>query len=795
MFNGSASRKRFFLYSGASLLMLLLFVSEVQGRMNPRFDYLAISASPDGRQIAYQTPAYNKSGDILTEVHICGLDGKGDKVIAKVPGAWDLHWADGGHIAATAFGATEIHVITLKNGQDRKVMIGDDYDWSVPEVMAGGKWAVFPAVKKTPTRKYELFALNLSTDELKVLDPDVTIQSYVSSSPDGRFVAYGVGSYQRDYPLRITDVQTGKTTDLKKNGVGVSWSPDGKWIAYTGNILQGGSWYGGVPCDGSILKTNLATGETVTLTGTPINVYDEKGEEWEMSGDISPKWSPDGKLIAYRHIHKKTAKGNKNLIGDDFLMVMSPDGSGQRKLLDKYKSMAWSRDGKSIFVRDDKFVSRIDVGTGTSRKIASWAIPERPERKESDYKHMQAPGASITYYGIDQKYAKALLAVASASRDIYENVYHSDMPKTVELNVVKDSMGGTSLWNDGQSQIFLTVESEDKLLPPKRSGVFNIYGICHEMGHMTMYRHINMIGLPNGVGEAWGDYAGSVVTDEVYKRLGERVWPEPYDYREDGMKRFRANETNQDLLNDEQSFRVAAKFLVANDKYGAEKVFAAMNEAVKGDVYGKDVMPRFVDALAKSTGDPAAKEIFPKEMISPEMRWQVADRNITDSTVEGLSAVEDSSGLTLKYDDGKSDGKRSTAGSGHAVVFKRPAGNWAVDAVEMYGSRYGTKEPPKENFQIFICDGDFNVIKEIDEPYSKLTYDEKWYRFDFEPVSVPEGFYVCIFFNPTATKGFYMNYDSDVKKSHSKSALPWTFISDLNDKWDWMIRAHLTKKS
>ena len=30
--------------------------------------------------------------------------------------------------------------------------------------------------------------------------------------------------------------------------------------------------------------------------------------------------------------------------------------------------------------------------------------------------------------------------------------------------------------------------SEDKLAKPSTSGVFNLCGLCHELGHMAMYR-------------------------------------------------------------------------------------------------------------------------------------------------------------------------------------------------------------------------------------------------------------------------------------------------------------------
>lgn len=791
---GSSDRfTRRLLCTGATLVMLLSMALVVYGRPHAKHEYTAIDVSPDGRAIAFQVPAYSASGDLLTEIHVVDLASTSERVAARIEGVWDLHWQDNEHLLGTLFDAAEIHVISVRNGKDRVISLTSDFDWAQPSTVPGGKWVAFPAVKTTPTRQCGLFAIGLSDGKIKQLS-DAVIKSYVSWSPDGKSIAYGVGDYEKDYSLQITDVASGTTTDLKKNGVGVSWSPDGQWIAYTGGILKGGSWWGGVPADGRIRKTNVKTGETADLSGAPSNATDEKSGIWEFSGDIVPKWSPDGSHIAYQHIHQKMDKQGKRLIGENQLWVMRPDGSGQKMVSDKWQPFVWSKDGKSIFLHEEKAITRISIDTGDKKEIASWKIPEKPEPKESDYKTMEKPGASIRYRGVTPEYAKAVLSVTAAAREIYANQYHCNVPDRVTINLEKDSSAYTNLWNDGQSQIFLTVESLDKLAPPKVSGTFNIYGLCHEIGHMVMYRQTNFIGLPGGIGEAWADYAGSVVEDEVYKKLGQSVWPERYDYSQEGMKRFRANSTNKDLLNDDRMYRVGAKFLILNDRYGAAKVFAAMNDALSGGVYGKDLMPKFIASLGKLTGDKSVAEVFPKEMVSTEMRWEVADRAITDAAVEGLSAVPDASGITLKYDDGKSDGKQSTAGSGHGIMFKRPAGDWAVDSVEMYGSRYGTPEPPKDNFQIFICDADFNVLKQIDEPYSKLTYDEKWYKFDFEPVSVPEGFYVCIFFNPTATKGFYMNYDSDVKKSHSKSALPWTFIRDLNEKYDWMIRAHLKKK-
>jgi hypothetical protein len=133
----------------------------------------------------------------------------------------------------------------------------------------------------------------------------------------------------------------------------------------------------------------------------------------------------------------------------------------------------------------------------------------------------------------------------------------------------------------------------------------------------------------------------------------------------------------------------------------------------------------------------------------------------------------------------------------HHVFFFDSAGNWAVDSVSFYGSRYGDpNQVPKDEFSIYICNKDFNIIKEIKEPYTKLDIEkERWHQFDFEPVKVSDGFYVCVYFAPTQYKGFYMHYDTNVKKSHSKKALPLTFVSDIkkDKQFDWMIRTHLRK--
>jgi hypothetical protein len=404
---------------------------------------------------------------------------------------------------------------------------------------------------------------------------------------------------------------------------------------------------------------------------------------------------------------------------------------------------------------------------------------------------LTGPGVQLHAVGLPTAYARAMLNVTSAARRIYADTLHCDVPETVQVDVTCDSSRRTALWNDGESQVFLVLRSTDDLAPPARSGYFQLYGLCHELGHMTMYRRIRVLGLPAGIGEGWAHYAGSVVTDQVYAQLGQKAWPIPYDYRADGLARLSKQAKGG---SSDATTKAAAAFCRAHVKYGPAKVMAAMTEGTTGKPYGREVMPRFVAVLVKSTGDEAARDLFPAELLAPKVEWQTAQRQITAQSTAGVTSTPDATGVLLKYDVDHSDGMRSTAGAGHAVVFARPAGEWAVEAVEMYGSRYGEDTPPADNWSIFLCDQDFNVLKEIQEPYAKLEQsDPKWYHFDFDPVTVPEGFYVCVFFDPTATKGFYMHYEKGHATKHSRAALPYTFVADVD--YDWMIRVHLRKPS
>src|SRR5262245_24661632 len=65
---------------------------------------------------------------------------------------------------------------------------------------------------------------------------------------------------------------------------------------------------------------------------------------------------------------------------------------------------------------------------------------------------------------------------------------------------------------------------------------------------------------------------------------------------------------------------------------------------------------------------------------------------------------------TLKYGDGRADGKQSLGGSGELIEFSLPSGASKVAGVRIHGSRYGPPEAPDESFLIYFLAPDRNRV-------------------------------------------------------------------------------------
>ena len=198
---------------------------------------------------------------------------------------------------------------------------------------------------------------------------------------------------------------------------------------------------------------------------------------------------------------------------------------------------------------------------------------------------------------------------------------------------------------------------------------------------------------------------------------------------------------------------------------------------------------RYVIVFATKTEDGKPTPI-PREMLERAERINNTAKVEGDSIAPTPLASKGKQGklAVLSYDDGKSDGKKSVDDSGHAVMFEAPTQSCILRSIRIYGSRYGQRKPPKEDFKIWLCDENFKVIKEFAMPYSRFTRgNAKWVSLRVEPTEVPETFAICAGFNPEKAKGVYVHYD-DSSSGNSFTGLPGEEMSPFNDG-EWMIQA------
>jgi RNA polymerase sigma-70 factor (ECF subfamily) len=155
-------------------------------------------------------------------------------------------------------------------------------------------------------------------------------------------------------------------------------------------------------------------------------------------------------------------------------------------------------------------------------------------------------------------------------------------------------------------------------------------------------------------------------------------------------------------------------------------------------------------------------------------------------------AAAESGAARLRYGDGTPDGKKSLGGSGPMIRFTAPSDGAKVAGVRVHGSRYGTPQPPDEQFLVYLltADGSEVVATQL-APYALFERgEEQWVEVNFpHPVSVPREFWVALDFRAGRTKGVYVSFDTSTGGQHSRAGLPGLKPAAVDFGGDWMVEA------
>ena len=282
------------------------------------------AASPDGKTVAYQVGYYsvkqNKSHQML---YTQTADGKQQTVLTtSAKSETDPAWIEGGKRIAFL---TDGQLWSMApDGTDRRQLTKSDIDIEGFKFSPDGKKVILikslpyhESIKKNPED------LPLATGRL------VTDLNY-------RHWDHYVESIPHPFVANVTEQGVDEGVDMLKDepyecpmapfgGVEqLNWSPDSKFVAYTCRKKTGVNY--AVSTDSDIYLYDIATGNTRNLCKPadykPLDfdptktmktqAINHQKEDLNMGYDVNPKFSPDGRYIAWQSMARDGYESDRN---------------------------------------------------------------------------------------------------------------------------------------------------------------------------------------------------------------------------------------------------------------------------------------------------------------------------------------------------------------------------------------------------------------------------------------------------------------------------------------------------
>ncbi len=331
-------------------------------------DYID-SISPDEKKLAVVRDDEIWVRDVAT--------GKEIQMTKNGNSDWNTLWSPDGKWIAWVDSDRNVGVIDVEKATSH-TLISPSPELDKTEAITPTSWT--PGSDKiifqvTSKGLYAVSPTGVEWEEVFVFDDPAEAKKHESMtlSPDGRWIAYMakqngnndvyIMSSKGDKPIRITP---NPAEDRAPR-----WSYDGKWLAFASYGTENPQlWVLGISSEGKPVGSPIqVTKEAYILGGNwtksrnigfpvafrtqHIFVANSDGSgETQLTqfpcGNYAPRWSPDGKTIAFRSDYRKSI--------NTFRLWSVPSQGGEPKLVfrDRVGGYVWSPNGEKIILYDSK---------------------------------------------------------------------------------------------------------------------------------------------------------------------------------------------------------------------------------------------------------------------------------------------------------------------------------------------------------------------------------------------------------------------------------------------------------
>lgn len=323
-------------------------VAVKDGRLTPEALWVmgrigSSSVSPDGKRIVYTVSYYSvKANKSHTVIYIMNADGSENTLLTTgAASEMEPAWIKGGQKIAfltSEGGSSQIWEMNI-DGSGRKQLSNYEGDIEGFRFSPDGSKVVFISQVKYGKRTSDLYpdldkASGMVIDDLMYKHWDEWVQSVPHP-----FVA----SFDGNKVGQATDILQGEPYESPMKPFGgieqVAWSTDSKQIAYTCRKKTGKEY--SVSTDSDIYLYDIESKLT-------RNLCKEDATDKNMGYDTNPKFSPDGKRIAWQSMERDGYESDRNR-----LCVMDLKSGQKTYVTESFQSgvddYCWAPDGKTLY--------------------------------------------------------------------------------------------------------------------------------------------------------------------------------------------------------------------------------------------------------------------------------------------------------------------------------------------------------------------------------------------------------------------------------------------------------------